>query len=207
MKTLILARHAHATSNVGDIVNAVPPGEGLFPAGIEEALTLGRSLASEPVDLGISSRLLRAQETLRLALTGRAVPTVTEPLLDEIGFGSFEGESLTAYRSWAWQHEADTLCPGGGESRVGAALRVADALTKLLALPQETVLAVSHGLPVRYVVDAADGSFPAQRIEPVPHAIPYRLGRERVELAIGTLQRWAMAPAFSDPDRRTPAGG
>ena len=71
---LILARHAHAASNVGDIVNAVPPGGGLSATGIEEARALGRLLAAEPIDLGVSSRLQRAQETLALALAGRTIP-------------------------------------------------------------------------------------------------------------------------------------
>ena len=207
LEALILTRHAHAVSNVGDIVSAVPPGGGLSAEGIEEARSLGRLLAAESIDLGVSSRLSRTQETLALVLAGRALPTVIEPLLDEIGFGSFEGGSLAAYRTWAWEHDPDAVCPGGGESRVGAAVRFADGLAALLGRPEETVLAVSHALPLRYVLDAADGSFPARRIEHVPHATPYRLGRESVELAIDTLRAWATAPEFSDLDPGTPIGG
>ena len=207
MNILILARHAHAASNVGDVVNAVPPGEGLSPQGVEEARALGRSVAAEPIGVGVSSRLLRAQETLGVVLADRDVPTLVEPLLDEIGFGAFEGGSLTAYRGWAWENGPEDLCPGGGESRVQVALRLADALTALLALPHDTVLAVSHGLPVRYVVDAVDGSFPARRIEPVPHAVPYRFGQKQIELAAETLRRWAEAPRFSDLTAATPSGG
>jgi broad specificity phosphatase PhoE len=203
LEALILARHAHATSNAGDIVNAVPPGGGLSVEGTEEARALGRLLAGESIDLGVSSRLLRTQETLALALTGRGLPTVIEPLLDEIGFGSFEGCPLAAYRTWAWEHEPDAVCPGGGESRVSAAGRFADGLVALLARPEATVLAVGHALPLRYVLDAADGIFPAARVEHVPHATPYRLERESVERAAETLQAWATAPRFAN----TPFGG
>lgn len=203
MNLLILARHAHAASNVGDVVNAVPPGEGLSPAGVEEARALGRALAAVSIDLGASSRLLRARETLALALAGRETPCVVEPLLDEIGFGSFEGGSLADYRRWAWAHEAGADCPGGGESRAGAAARLADGLEALLRRPEETVLAVSHGLPVRYVVDAAEGRIPAQRLDPVPQATPYRLERPSVERAAATLIAWAEAPVFED----APFGG
>lgn len=203
MKTLILARHAHAASNAGDIVNAVPPGGGLSVAGIADARSLGRLLVSEPIDLGVSSRLLRAQETLALALAGRTLPIMIEPLLDEIGFGSFEGGPLPAYRSWAWEHEPDAACPGGGESRASAARRFADGLVALLRRPEETVLAVSHGVPLRYVLGAAAGRFPSVRVEHVPHATPYRLERESVELAAETLRAWAAAPRFAD----TPFGG
>lgn len=203
MNTLILARHAHAASNSGDVVNAVPPGGGLSATGLEEARELGRLLALETIDLGVSSRLLRARETLVLALGDRAAPLMTEPLLDEIAFGSFEGGPLDAYRAWAWEHDADAACPGGGESRAAAASRLADGLDALLARPEQTVLAVSHALPVRYVLDTADGRLPARRVEPVPHARPYRLQRASVERAAGTLRAWAAAPRFAD----TPFGG
>ena len=203
MRTLIIARHAYATSNAGATVNAVPPGAALSAVGVEEARALGRLLADEPIDLGVSSRLLRTQETLALALGDRTVPTLVEPLLDEIDFGSFEGGPLDAYRSWAWGHPADAECPGGGESRASAAGRFADGLVALLGRPESTVLAVSHAVPVRYVLDASDGSFPAARVEHVPHATPYRLERQSVQLAAETLRDWARAPYFSD----TPLGG
>ena len=203
MNTLILARHAHAASNTGDVVNAVPPGEGLSALGSEEARALGRALAAEAIDLGVSSRLLRTRDTLALALAGRGTPCAVEPLLDEIGFGSFEGGSLADYRAWAWAHEAAADCPGGGESRAGAASRIADGLEALLRRPEAIVLAVSHGLPLRYVLDAAEGRVPAQRLEAVPHASPYRLGRGDVARAAATLRAWAATPVFAD----TPFGG
>jgi broad specificity phosphatase PhoE len=203
VNTLILTRHAHAASNVEDVVNAVPPGGGLSAAGVEEARGLAILLASESIDLGVSSRFLRAQETLALALADRGLAIVIEPLLDEIGFGSFEGGHLLAYRTWAWEHEPGALCPGGGESRVSAAMRFADGLSALLGRPEETVLAVSHGLPLRYVLDAAAGDVPSARVAHVPHATPYRLERESVERAAETLRAWAAEPHFAD----TPFGG
>ncbi len=153
MNTLILARHAHAVSNVAGAVNANPPGQGLSAAGAEEARALGRSLVSESIELGISSRLRRAHDTLTLALAGRSTPCLVEPRLDEISFGSFEGGSLSDYRAWAWANGAGADCPGGGESRAAAAARLADALEALLGRPERVVLAVSHGLPLRYVLD------------------------------------------------------
>ena len=104
------------------------------------------------------------------------------PALDEIGFGSYEGGALADYRSWAWSNEPDALCPGGGESRVDTAERIAGALDGLLGRPEETILAVSHALPSRYILDASDGSFPAARIAHVPHATPFALDADAVEL-------------------------
>lgn len=120
------------------------------------------------------------------------------PALGEIGFGAFEGGPLAEYRAWAWSHAADAECPGGGESRAEAAMRIAGALDALLDRPEEVVLAVSHALPIRYVVDAADGTFPTARITPVPHAIPFVLTSEQVAEASRTLRSWATAPAFRD---------
>jgi len=200
---LILARHAHALSNAAGTVNSVPPGQGLSREGLAEARALGALLGAEPIDLGISTRLRRTQETLDVALLGRDVPRVVEPLLDEIDFGSFEGRPLADYRAWAWEHPPEADCPGGGESRVDAALRVAAALEALLEQPAAIVLVISHALPIRYVLDAADGAFPASRIERVAHAVPTSLDRSGVELAARTLGAWAQAPQFVD----LPAGG
>ncbi len=193
---LILVRHAHAVSNLDDVVNGVPPGLGLSETGIAEAQALARLLASEPVDLGVSSSFLRARETLALALSERTVPSVVEPLLDEIRFGSFEGGTLGEYRAWAWATGPEVQAPGGGEARTDTASRLADGLDALLRRPEKVVLAVSHGLPVRYVLDAADGRSPAQRLRGVPHATSYRLDRAAVEKAALTLREWAARPSF-----------
>ena len=98
-----------------------PTGRGPLAAGRRGGARARRQLATEPIELGVSSRLRRASETLALALAGRDVPRVVEPRLDEIGFGSFEGGSLAAYRAWAWEHGPEAACPGGGETRAGAA--------------------------------------------------------------------------------------
>jgi len=200
---LILVRHAHSASNAGDAVNGVPPGLGLSAEGREQARALGRDLAGEEIDLGVSSRLLRARETLELALEGRAIPLAVEPLLDEVGFGSFEGGLLADYRTWAWSSGPEVVGPGGGEARAAIAARIAAGLEALLERPEAVILAVSHGLPVRYVLDAAVGSVPVARPDQVPNASAHRLGRPDVERAAETLRRWAAAPSFSDP----PFGG
>lgn len=191
-------RHAHARSNADDCVSSLPPGEGLSKAGVEEALALREALAAEPIGVGVATRLARTQETLELALGERDVPRLVRSGLDEIGFGAYEGGPLAEYRAWAWTNEPDAVCPGGGESRVQAAERFAAGLDDLLRLSADVVLAVSHSLPIRYVLDAADGSFPAARIEHVGHAVPHRLAADAVERAAETLRDWARAPRFAD---------
>ena len=196
MKTLILVRHAHSLSNERDVVSCAPPGEGLSARGREQALALRERLAGERVDVGVASELVRTQETLELALGERPVARLVLPELDEIHFGRFEAGPLEAYRQWAWTQPADAVCPGGGESRAAAALRVAAALALLATRAEDVVLAVGHALPIRYVLDAADGRSPTPRIEPVAHAEPHVLPVDRVVAAAEALRRWAAAPLF-----------
>ena len=124
------------------------------------------------------------------------------PLVDgphqRFDFGAFEGGPLQAYREWAWANEPAALCPGGGESRSDVATRLATALELLLARTEATILVVGHALPLRYVLDAADGSFPAAKIAHLAHATPYPLTREQVDTAAGILGVWAEEPQFRD---------
>jgi broad specificity phosphatase PhoE len=202
VQTLILARHGEAASNVDDVVSSVPPGAGLSRLGREQARELGRQLTDEPIGLGVSSELLRAVETLELALDGRMVPKLTLPSFNEIRFGRYEGGPLAAYREWAWTNEPDIECPGGGESRASAAARISQALDWLLGRPEEMILLVGHALPVRYVLDAVDGRFPAAKIGVIGHAQPHRLEREALEAAAETLRVWSETPRFSEPLER-----
>jgi probable phosphoglycerate mutase len=208
LRRLILARHAHARSNADDRISSDPPGNGLSELGVDEALALRQAVAHEPIGLGVATRLARTQATLDLALGGRDVERLVVPGLDEIRFGSYESGPLAAYRAWAWTNEPDALCPGGGETRVEVAVRVAGALRTLLGRPEEVVLALSHALPVRYVLDAAEGRVPAARIAHVEHAAPFILDADAVELAAVTLTTWAAAPRFAplpgDPPNDSP---
>ncbi|MFN0153871.1 MAG: histidine phosphatase family protein [Gaiella sp.] len=200
-----MARHGHAASNVRDVVSGRPPGEGLSALGVEQALALREQLAGEPIELGVATELRRTQETLDLALAGRA-PTLVLPALNEIDFGRYEGGPLADYREWAWSTEPDVPCPGGGESRVALAARLADGLEQLLERAERLVLVVAHALPVRYVIDASDSLFPAARIEHVPHATPYTFTAQQVEAALDALRLWIEQPRFVDEDDEPCAG-
>lgn len=197
MRRLLLVRHGHAESNDQDVVSSTPPGGGLSDVGVAQAMALQDELAGEPIELGVSSRFERTRQTLELALGRRRIERVVQPLLDEIAFGSFDGGPLAAYREWAWTTPPQMPPPGHGESRVAAALRVADALEALLARPEDVVLAVGHALPLRYALDAASGLDPSARITPVPHAAAHPLERDAVELAASRLRAWAASPSFA----------
>jgi probable phosphoglycerate mutase len=198
VEQLLLVRHGFAGSNRDDVASSAVPGEGLTPEGIEQARALADVLAAEPVDVALTSRLRRTQETLALALDGRPIPIVIAEELDEIRFGSFDGGPLDAYRAWASSHPPEEPAPGGGESRAQAAARFASGLRIVLTRPEDVVLVVGHALAIRYLIDAAEGLVPAPRMAPIEHAFPYRVDREAAERAADLLEEWsgASAPRF-----------
>jgi broad specificity phosphatase PhoE len=198
VQTLVLARHGLAGSNRDGIASCAVPGEGLTPAGIEQANALRERLAGYDLSLGVSSELARTRQTLELALDGRDVPTLALRELNEIDFGAFAEGPLDVYRSWAAAHPPDEYAPGGGDSRASAAARFARGLRAVLARREETVVLVWHALALRYVLDAVEGLVPATLITPVEHAVPHELGRADVEAAAELLETWSGAPRFRD---------
>ena len=85
MRLLLLARHGQSLFNVDGIVNGDPVRDrGLSPRGVAEAEGLAAQIATVRIDLCVTSRFPRAQETARLALGGREVPTVVDGDLDDI---------------------------------------------------------------------------------------------------------------------------
>ncbi len=197
MEHLIVARHAEAESNVGETVSGVAPGGALTEAGVEQARALGRVLAAERIDLVAVTEFRRTQQTADLALAGRDLPRLVVPELNEVDFGRFEGGLLAEYRAWAWAAPADELCPGGVESRGHAAARYARGFELLLARPEETVLAISHAVPIRYLLDAERGRPPSPRVETVGHAEAIRLDAAAVGRAAERLRDWSASPSFA----------
>jgi broad specificity phosphatase PhoE len=200
MEQLLLVRHGFAGSNRDDVASSAIPGEGLTSDGVEQARALRHELATVEIDVALTSRLARTQETLALALDGRGTPVVIAEELDEIHFGSFDGGPLDTYRAWAASHPPDEPPPGGGESRAQAAARFARGLRLTLGRPEAHVLVVGHALAIRYLVDAAEGRVPAARMAPIEHAFPYRLVRDDAERAAAFLEEWSNAPRFRAPD-------
>jgi probable phosphoglycerate mutase len=199
VERLILARHAESEFSARGSVNGDPvvEGGGLTERGREQARALGALLADDELDLCAYTEFARTRETAELALAGREVPRLVVPELNDIRFGSFEGGLLADYRRWAHAHDPTADCPGGGESRVGAATRFARGYRVLLARPEVTILAVAHGLPVRYLLSALVEEDPVAVVDPVQHAEPHRVSRSQLERAVTRLERWCERPAWA----------
>jgi broad specificity phosphatase PhoE len=188
----VLARHGESTLNFENRINgdpAVPVA--LTEKGREEARLLGQQVAHIRLDVCICTRFTRTRETAEIALQGRDLPIEAEPLLDDIDVGDLEGLQLEDYRAWKREHTRRDPFPGG-ESLDAAALRYAQAFRKLLERPQTSILVVTHEIPVRYAINAADGSDdldgPAHQLA---NAMPYLFDEEALARAVDGIERLA----------------
>ena len=198
MDRVVLARHGESERSVEGLTNGDPRvAVALTDTGREEARRLGAELADDAIDLCVTSEFERARETADLALEGRDVPRLVLADLNDIRFGEFEGRPLTDYRAWAHGHGPEDVCPGNGDSRAQTVSRYVRAYRTILARPEETVLVVAHGLPVRYVLDALEGRSPAAAVAQVPYAEPFRLSAQELEAAVGRLESWVRNPSWA----------
>jgi broad specificity phosphatase PhoE len=193
----ILARHGESELSVVGRTNGDPGLPfGLTEAGRRQALRLGELLASERLDLCVVTEFPRSRETADLALGGREVPRLVLPELNDISFGVFEGLPLADYRRWARAHGPEEPAPGGGESRAAIASRYADGYRTILARPEQQILVVAHGLPIRYLLLAVEGRDPAPAVEQVPYAEPIRIDSRDLAGAVERLEAWAKHPTW-----------
>lgn len=192
MKTAILVRHGESAFSARAAVSSDPAiACPLTSRGEEQARALGAALADEPVGVCVVTEFERTRRTAELALAGREVPIVVVPELNDPRAGRFEGGPLDDFRAWAWAHGSADEPPGGGESRLAVASRLARGYRRVLERPEQTVLVVGHALPMAYVVGG-----PTPRIDLLDYVKPYRLDRDELEAAVGRLESWAAAPTW-----------
>jgi alpha-ribazole phosphatase len=202
VRLFVLTRHAHSTLNRDGRVNGDPGVSAPLTAeGEAQAEHLGAQLSALPVDLCAHTRFGRTLETAELALAGRTVPRVVEPLLDDVDVGDLEGATIEHYRAWKHEHRRDEPFPGG-ESLDDAALRYAKAFRNLLARPERTVLVVCHEIPVRYALNAAAGSDDLDGPEHViPNATPYLFDDRGLERAAERVEQITRSGRRAQPKR------
>ena len=113
-----------------------------------------RRPAPAPPAAAAPTRFGRTRRTAEIALGGRALPDVEEPLCDDLDIG----ERLTADdRTWERGHTRWDPFPGGA-SLVEAAERYAAGFEPLAESPPASVFRVGHDIPRRDVLHAAAGS-------------------------------------------------
>ena len=192
MDLLILARHGESEYSArralnGDPLQTCP----LTETGRAQARRLGELLASEPIDLCVTSEFERTRETADLALAGRDVPRVVVPELNDHPAGDYEGRPLDEYLAWAHAHGSREPLPGAAESRLDTAIRLARGFRIVVERPERTVLAVLHSLPISYLLGG-----PKRRLPMLQYAEPHRLDRAAAERAVERLEAWCAAPSW-----------
>ena len=104
--TLFLVRHGETEDNVRQIMQGQSQGR-LTLHGVEQAETLARQLADEPIDAFLSSDLRRAVDTAAILAAPHHLPVETTPLLRERDWGDFTGRSITDLKDEPWPDNVD----------------------------------------------------------------------------------------------------
>ena len=179
MRLFVLTRHGESELNALRRINGDPGVPvGLTRAGEEQAFGLALQVANVELDMCVHTRFPRTKQTAEIAVRGRRVPLVEEPLLDDIDVGALEGKTISDYRAWKRRHARGDSFPNG-ESLDDAARRYAAAYRRLLERPERRILVVCHEIPVRYALNGAAGSdsldAPAHEIgNCIPHVFDER---------------------------------
>src|SRR5262249_21377393 len=149
VKRAFFARHGESEYSVRELLNGdVAVSVGLTDAGREQARRLGTVLRAEPLDLCVTSTLLRPQLTADLALGEREVPRLAVPELNDPLYGPYEGRGLKEYRAWAGNASSGDVPGDGGESRYSIVERYVLAFRVVLDREEESLLVVAHSLPI-----------------------------------------------------------
>jgi broad specificity phosphatase PhoE len=192
VRIFLLARHGQSLFNIDGVVNGDPLlDRGLSERGIEEARRLGGQIDPIGLDVLIVSPFPRAVQTANIALDGRPVPHEVEPELADIRIGELEGKTLEDYRTFKQGRSRDDPFPGG-ETLNDAARRYADAFERLLKRDERVTLVVCHEIPVRYAVNAANGSDDLDGpLHDVANAAPYVFDEDALRRAVDRIRELA----------------
>jgi probable phosphoglycerate mutase len=187
---IIVSRHGESVASARGLKNGLPGADaGLTAKGQDQARELARRIAADPIDLCVTSQFARTQQTAALALRGRGPDRSVDPNLNDVRYGSFEGQPNEPYHDWALRHSPATAVPGG-ESRLEVARRLCAALDAILSRPERCALVVTHELLLDDLLRAATGQPPARLHPSIPYATPYRLPAEDVRSAVQFLNHW-----------------
>ena len=161
---LFVARHAETRCAVDAILNGDPlrpcP---LTPRGRKQAVEMGATLATVPLDLCITTEFERTRSTAAIALDGRAVPMLVEPLLNDPPLGDLEGMAIEEHGRWMDAHDW-TEAPGrDGESQLDALRRYVTGWTRVINRPETCALIVAHAFTISFVRTLESGEDPAVR--------------------------------------------
>lgn len=199
MDQIVVSRHGVSVAVAGGVANGVPEKDaGLTAAGEDSARALGREIVHDPIELCITSRFPRTQQTAALALADRQVVLLVDANLDDLRYGEFEGQPKERYRAWTETHDFATA-PPGGESRLHVAARLCAALDDVTRRPETCALVVTHELLIADLLNAVEGRPPDRTHADIPCATPYRFTSIEMRRGGAFLREWLVDHGVTVP--------
>ena len=152
-----LVRHA-PHDQMGKRLNGRNPGVHLGEKGRRAAAAVAARLAKEPIRAVYTSPLERTRETAEPIAQALGLQPIVREGLHEVDFGAWTGidfAELNRLPDWRLFNSRRTLVSiPGGEAIIDVQARMVRELSSLHALhPDEAVCIVSHGDPLRTVID------------------------------------------------------
>jgi 2,3-bisphosphoglycerate-dependent phosphoglycerate mutase len=189
MTTYVL-RHGPTDYSRHYLVNGDPAKPVHLNADGRRALANGwDSLPLRSVRTWVASAFPRAQQTARLAMGVPGPELITDPRLNELDYGEFEGCPFLEYAAWLDGHGADERPSGSTESQSEAIRRMLTGVLAALDHPGPRVL-VAHGLLVSVLLwhraRTPDQVMPLFFHE-APYVEPVAIPDEELPELIGTL--------------------
>ena len=176
-RLLVLVRHGQSEWNLKNLFTGWKD-VALTDVGIAEARAAGRRLKAQGIgfDIGFTSALKRAQDTMTLMMEEMGlpdIPVVRDLALNERDYGELSGLNKDdARKRWGeeqvhvWRRSYD-VAPPGGESLRDTAARVLPYYIKEIlprVLRGERVLVTAHGNSLRALVMVLDRLGPKEII-------------------------------------------
>ena len=176
MSNLVIFRHGQSQWNLENKFTGWVDVD-LSPKGIEEAKAAGAKLKSFKFDVGFTSALKRADDTLRIALEAAGIENLTiyrDAALNERMYGDLQGlnKAETAQKFGeeqvkVWRRSYD-IAPPNGESLKDTADRVIPYFEKEIVpylRAGKNVVIAAHGNSLRALIMHLEKMTPAQILE------------------------------------------
>lgn len=168
---LILIRHGETPSNVDGVLDTLIPGPGLTPLGVEQAQTLVRTLAREPIESIHASSMIRTQLTAAPLAAHLGLEVQVRDGLREVDAGELEGRTdrdsviayVTTFLHWV-RGDLDHRMPGAETGHM-VLERFDRVVAEIEGLGVGTAAIVAHGAVIRAWVGCRTDDLDADFLE------------------------------------------
>lgn len=174
-KEIYFVRHGETELNRLGIVQGSGVDAGLNPSGWQQSHRFFSRYGSHDFGLVITSALRRTQETVKPFLES-GLPWLVDPRINEISWGSHEGQPGTPERIARYQRMIQAWARGDldarlpeGESAAELIRRVDHFLEDLFHRPERRILVCTYGRTLRCLVTRIK-ALPPVNMEDVQHA-------------------------------------